>query len=74
MKTNLIRLMAIVTLATTMSFASEAGMKRTDSKQPATTGSMQQKQTGKKTRKEKQKKSEGADQKQNSNEILGIWG
>lgn len=73
MKTNLIRLMAIATLATTMSFASEKDTKATKDPQAAgNAASMQKKEAGKKVRTEKQKKSESAEQQNIS--ALGIWG
>ena len=73
MKTNLVRLMAIATLATSMSFAAENNSKRTESAQTANT--MQQEKAAKKARKAEQEKKQKENPAQQSNDpTLSIWG
>lgn len=76
MKTNLVRLMAIATLATAMSFGAEKEMKNTSATtagKPEAAQQKQQQKTGKKTRKEKKQK-DASQQNNDGIENLGIWG
>ena len=74
MKTNLIRLMAIATLATTMTFGSEKEMKSAGATTAGKTATaQQQEQNGRKPRKEKKQK-ENSHKNTESIDSLAIWG